>query len=278
MLVDNVTFTKNLTSLAAGSKTATPTVIIGSTVGNLPLSYLTTSGTSGTSGTPAKGLQVGDASNPTPSNFYGEVNFAKQAVSYSSTYSASGVYTRTVTMGAGSGYNFANLVLSRLDPQLIYLDLDITGLTSNAQMWLMLHDDYSTATTRPKVGQSFTIVLNNILDSGSPVSPGSLPTVSNTGSNNGIQIMSGWQSDASPASGLLVRGLVNSGTSGSTASASAAISAIGTNTFARFYNQYGQPGTTMKPLNSTITLTKIDEGASYSRYAVTGTSNAVIIN
>lgn len=277
-LSDNMTFTKNLSSLAAGSKMSTPTVVIGSTAGNLPISYMTTSGTSGTSGTPAKGLYVGDASNPMPSKFYGEVEFVKQAVSYSSTYSTSGVYTRTITLTDGGTYNYANLVLSRLDPQIIYVDLEINGAGSADPVWLMLHDDYTTAETRPKVGQSFTLVLNNVVDGGSPVSSASLPTVSNSGSNPGIQIMSGWQSDASPGAGLLVRGLVNSGTSGSTASATAAIAAVGTNTIARFYNQYGQPGTLMKPLNSSITLTKVDEGTNYSRYAVTSSSNAVIIN
>lgn len=277
-LTDNLTFTKNLTSLALGSKVSTPTVVIGSTTGNLPISYMTTSGTSGTSGTPAKGLYVGDATNPMPSKFYGEVEFVKQAVAYSSTYTTTGAYTRTLNLTGDAVGNYVNLVLSRTDPQMIYLNLELGAATANSQYWLLLHDDYTTATSRPLVGQTFTIVLNEVQNSGTAVAPASLPTVSNTGSNNGIQIISGWSSAGAPGAGLLIRGLVNSGTSGSTASATAAISAVGTNTRARFYNQYGQSGSTMKPLNTSITLTKIDEGTNYSRYAVTGSSNAAIIN
>jgi hypothetical protein len=277
-LVDNVSFNKNILSTAVGSKVATPTVVIGATSGTS-----VTFPTSGGAGIADQGLYVGDSGLPIKAGFYGEVEFAKQAV----TQSVNTAKTINLTAGSGNLYTYGNLMLAKTDKQFIYLDLILpAGYSQNSELpiWLQLHDDYTTTTSRPAVGQTFTLIINRILQNGgvTEVAVSDWPEISST---YGLNIMPGWRQDSSAGVGNGKLGYINSGewdgVPGSGTSAVAAVaSGMTVKTYVHFFNVNIHNGGTLasNKRGSAIGLTKTEQFTQYSNYVITGGSNFAIIN
>jgi len=296
-LADNINFTRTLTSLAAGSKVLTPSVVIGTTVGNLAVSFPT----SGGSGVVDRGLYVGDATTPISASFYGEVNIKKQAVvqSYNTDFDTVGT-VRTlsltsvdVTPVSTSGL-YANLTLSRTDPQFIYVNLQTPAaftLAATNSIYLLLHEDFTTGSSgaagtsslsRPAVGQTFTIILNNIVNnSTSGISTSTWPQAqAASGSAAAINIISGITQTASSTSGALKSGYINDALWPTVpANAGAAIAALSTTQqYVRLYNTNIQASTTPKLRATSVSFTKTQQQSAYSYYTVTNSHNIAIKN
>ena len=300
-LADNITFTRTLQSVAAGSKVLTPSVVIGTTVGNAAVSFPT----SGGSGIVDRGLYVGDATTPISESFYGEVNVKKQAIAQSYNYDFDTVGTvRTLSLtsvdGGTSGVTsalYANLILSKTDPQFIYVNLQTpAGFTLSATnpIYLLLHEDFTTAPTtpvgtsgitasRPNVGQTFTIILNNLVNnstSGISTSTWPAPQLA-SGTAAAINIISGYIQTATATAGALKSGYINDATwPGSVpGTAAAAITALSsTQQYVRLYNRNIQASALPKLRATSVSFTKTQHSTHFSYYTVTNSHNIAIIN
>ena len=297
LLVDNIDFTRTLTSVAVGSKVLTPSVVIGTTVGNAAVSFPT----SGGSGVVDRGLYVGDTTTPISASFYGEVNIKKQAMVQSYNYDFNTGTVRTLSLsvvGTGgmvstSGLS-ANLILSRTDPQFIYVNLQTpAGFTLSATnpIYLLLHEDFTTSSSgtsgtsgsRPLVGQTFTIILNNIIDSSSTaISTSTWPQAQAAASSNAaINIISGITQTASAAAGALKSGYINDALWDSpipTTAASAITALSTTKQYVRLYNTNIQGSTTPRLRATSVSFTKTQQSTEFSYYTVTNSHNIAIIN
>ena len=297
LLVDNIDFTRTLTSVAVGSKVLTPSVVIGTTVGNAAVSFPT----SGGSGVVDRGLYVGDTTTPISASFYGEVNIKKQAMVQSYNYDFNTVGTvRTLSLsvvGTGgmvstSGLS-ANLILSRTDPQFIYVNLQTPSgtLTTTNSIYLLLHEDFTTSSSgtsgtsgsRPLVGQTFTIILNNIIDSSSTaISTSTWPQAQAAASSNAaINIISGITQTASAAAGALKSGYINDALWDSpipTTAASAITALSTTKQYVRLYNTNIQGSTTPRLRATSVSFTKTQQSTEFSYYTVTNSHNIAIKN
>lgn len=296
LLVDNIDFTRTLTSVAVGSKVLTPSVVIGTTVGNAAVSFPT----SGGSGVVDRGLYVGDTTTPISASFYGEVNIKKQAMVQSYNYDFNTGAVRTLSLsvvGTGgmvstSGLS-ANLILSRTDPQFIYVNLQTPSgtLTTTNSIYLLLHEDFTTSSSgtsgtsgsRPLVGQTFTIILNNIIDSSSTaISTSTWPQAqAAAGSNAAINIISGITQTASAAAGALKSGYINDALWDSpipTTAASAITALSTTKQYVRLYNTNIQGSTTPRLRATSVSFTKTQQSTEFSYYTVTNSHNIAIIN
>ena len=165
-LADNINFTRTLTSLAAGSKVLTPSVVIGTTVGNAAVSFPT----SGGSGVVDRGLYVGDTTTPISASFYGEVNIKKQAMaqSYNTDFDTVGT-VRTleltsvdVTPVSTSGL-YANLTLSKTDPQFIYVNLKTPAAFTLAAVKEVILDATISLTILAYGANIFAVSVTDIL-------------------------------------------------------------------------------------------------------------------
>ena len=300
-LADNITFTRTLQSVAAGSKVLTPSVVIGTTVGNAAVSFPT----SGGSGIVDRGLYVGDATTPISASFYGEVNVKKQAIAQSYNYDFDAVGTvRTLSLtsvdGGTSGVTsalYANLILSKTDPQFIYVNLQTpAGFTLSATnpIYLLLHEDFTTAPTtpvgtsgitasRPNVGQTFTIILNNLVNnstSGISTSTWPAPQLA-SGTAAAINIISGYTQTATAAAGALKSGYINDALWDSpipTTAASAITALSTTKQYVRLYNTNIQGSTTPRLRATSVSFTKTQQSTEFSYYTVTNSHNIAIIN
>ena len=300
-LADNITFTRTLQSVAAGSKVLTPSVVIGTTVANAAVSFPT----SGASGIVDRGLYVGDATTPISASFYGEVNVKKQAIAQSYNYDFDTVGTvRTLSLtsvdGGTSGVTsalYANLILSKTDPQFIYVNLQTpAGFTLSATnpIYLLLHEDFTTAPTtpvgtsgitasRPNVGQTFTIILNNLVNnstSGISTSTWPAPQLA-SGTAAAINIISGYIQTATATAGALKSGYINDATwPGSVpGTAAAAITALSsTQQYVRLYNRNIQASALPKLRATSVSFTKTQHSTHFSYYTVTNSHNIAIIN
>lgn len=287
-LSDNINFTKTLTSLAAGSKVLTPSVVIGTTVGNAAVSFPT----SGGSGIVDRGLHVGDVTTPISANFYGEVNIKKQAMSqsYNTDFNTVGT-VRTldltsvdVTPVSTSGL-YANLTLSKTDPQFIYVNLKTPAaftLATTNPIYLLLHEDFTSTISRPVAGQTFTIILNNLINnSNTAISTSTWPQAQiASGTAAAINIISGFTQTASAGASALKSGYIN-GALWSTlpTTAAGAITALSTtHQYVRLYNRNIQQSATPKSKATSVSFTKTEQSTNFSYYTVTNSHNIAIIN
>ena len=280
---NNLLFTRNLTATANTSKAALRTVVVGGTSGAL---LYPTSGGFG-----APGLYVGDATRPVNAEFYGDVKFAKSSVTHSADTNV-GTSGRVIggAVRFGTGYSVLKLVLSKTDPQFMVVDIQLSDDTQNSgkPIFLQLHEDYTTLTSRPSVGQSFTIMINNILNSaGTAIATSNWPAVvATTSTDPGINIMSGWSVSSTSGTGSYKIAYINDSTwtsipASGTSAVAAASSGMLPNGSVRLYNPAQQTGiaaTAPNKLGATITLTKILQDTDYSRYVITGGNNFVYVN
>ena len=287
-LADNITFTRTLQSVAAGSKVLTPSVVIGTTVGNAAVSFPT----SGGSGVVDRGLYVGDATTPISASFYGEVNVKKQAMvqSYNTDFDTVGT-VRTleltsvdVTPVSTSGL-YANLTLSKTDPQFIYVNLKTPAaftLAATNPIYLLLHEDFTTTTSRPVAGQTFTIILNNLINNSSvSISTSTWPQAqAASGSAAAINIISGFTQTASAGASALKSGYINDALWPTLpTTAAGAITALSTTQqYVRLYNTNIQASTTPKLRATSVSFTKTQQSTNFSYYTVTNSSNIAIKN
>jgi hypothetical protein len=284
-LADNISFTKTIQSTTAGSKVAVPTVVIGTTTGGAAIGYPT----SGGAGIADKGLYVGDPDSSTaiPSRFYGEANFAKQAIQQSS------VFSRTVQLVDNGGlYSYANLKLAKTDPQFIYLDLILPSgytQTSSKPIWLLLHEDYTTLDNRPATGQTFTFIINRIFQSNgtTEVAVTSWPTPQNPSgaATLGINIISGYVQDAAVGAGKLKTGYLNSalwntlpGSGTAAVAATTSGSTLDYKAYIKLFNTNVQSGTVPSKRGSSVSLTKTQEETNSSYFTITNSHNITVIN
>ena len=298
LLVDNIDFTRTLTSVAVGSKVLTPSVVIGTTVGNAAVSFPT----SGGSGVVDRGLYVGDTTTPISASFYGEVNIKKQAMvqSYNTDTIDSVGTVRTLSLsvvGTGGMVStsglYANLTLSRTDPQFIYVNLQTPSgtLTATNSIYLLLHEDFasgssgtsgSSSLSRPAVGQTFTIILNNLIDSSSTaISTSTWPQAqAASGSAAAINIISGITQTSTSGVGSIKSGYINDALWPTVpANAGAAITALSTTQqYVRLYNTNIQGSTIPKLRATSVSFTKTQQQSAYSYYTVTNSHNIAIIN
>jgi hypothetical protein len=284
---DDLLYTRALSATAPSSKATMRTVVVGGTSGASPLVNPTTSGV------PIPGLYVGDTTRPIDAGFYGEVRFEKQAITQSYTNP-----TREIGLTASDSiYTYGNLVVSRTDPQFIIANLklpaDYTQNSSKA-IWLQLHEDFTTSTSRPNVGQSFTVIINQILNSNnSVVGTNNWPAVQDYNDNaaGGLSIMPGYINSGSSGVGSYKTGYINSSlwTTGTYPNSGTSAVTYITNTpatmdvktYIRLFNtasQTGPAGTSSNQLGASVTLTKIAQTTDSSTYAITGGSNFVIVN
>lgn len=281
----NLQFTSTLKATANSSRAAIKTAVIGGTSGSVDLSFPTSAG----AGIPDPGLYVGDPATPVRANFYGNVSFAKSAITQSST----GTVARQLQGTRVSTNVYASLTLAKTDPQYLVVDVKLndTAQVSSHPIFLQLHENYTSEDSRPEVGQSFTVIFRNIIDGQNADVPySSWPAIQGANSsitNSGISIMPGWKNDASAGTGSRKPGYINnfSWTTGFPSSESDAITKIkGSSDFsdrslARFFSQNDwQFGNLPMKYGSSITLTKIEQTATYSRYVVTGGSNYNLIH
>jgi hypothetical protein len=283
-LSDNIQFTRVLKATSTSSRAAIRTVVVGGTSGSVDLSYPTSAG----AGIPDPGLYVGDSSTPISAGFYGEVNFAKRAVTQS--YGTSGGRVVSVTRVGGT-YSHGILALSKTDPQFIPVDIQLNDNGSQASdkpIWIQLHEDFTTATSRPNVGQSFTIVINKIYNSnGTEVATSNWPDVlPSTSTNPGLAIMPGYAKNSTAGVGAYKIGYINNSTwaAGSfPSSGTSAVANVSTSmevkTFIRLFNESAQSDQAVPDiLGANVTFTKIEEQTDYSRYIITSGSNYAIVN
>ena len=287
-LADNINFTRTLTSLAVGSKVLTPSVVIGTTVGNAAVSFPT----SGGSGVVDRGLHVGDATTPISASFYGEVNVKKQSIvqSYNTDFDTVGTVrlleltSVDVTPVSTSGL-YANLTLSKTDPQFIYVNLKTPAaftLAATNPIYLLLHEDFTTTTSRPVAGQTFTIILNNLINNSSvaiSTSTWPAPQVA-SGTAAAINIISGFTQTASAGASALKSGYINDALWPTVpANAGAAITALSTTQqYVRLYNSNIQASVLPKLRATSVSFTKTQQSTNFSYYTVTNSHNIAIIN
>ena len=301
-LSDNINFTKTLTSLAAGSKVLTPSVVIGTTVGNAAVSFPT----SGGSGIVDRGLYVGDATTPISANFYGEVNIKKQSIvqSYNTDFDTVGTVrllelTSVDASPGASSALYANLTLSKTDPQFIYVNLKTPAaftLAATNPIYLLLHEDFTTApstpvgtsgitASRPNVGQTFTIILNNLINNSSvaiSTSTWPAPQVA-SGTAAAINIISGFTQTASAGTGALKSGYINGALWPTLpTTVTSAITKLTETTpylqYVRLYNRNVQAAAIPKPRATSVSFTKTQHSTNFSYYTVTNSHNIAIIN
>jgi hypothetical protein len=283
-LSDNIQFTRVLKATSTSSRAALRTIVVGGTSGSTDLSYPTSAG----AGIADPGLYVGDTSTPISAGFYGDVTFAKRAITQS--YSTSGGRVVSVTRVGGT-YSHGILALSKNDPQFIPVDIQLsdTGSQDSAKpIWIQLHEDFTSTSSRPNVGQSFTVVVNNIYNlDGTAVAVANWPAVEpSTSTNGGLAIMPGYAKNGTAGSGAYKIGYINNATwaSGSFPdSGTSAVANVGTSmdvkTFVRLFNESVQSDPSNPDiLGANITLTKISESTDFSRYIITGGSNYAIVN
>lgn len=271
--VDNLIIAKGISASAAGSMMAVPTIVIGTDSSNLPITYPVTGLIAD------KGLYVGDSTTPIKTRLYGEVEIPKQAITQSFTNSGGSFSPRLLTMEVnGTSYSYAKLLLSRTDPQFIYIDLQFKSSYSNYgnPIYLLLHESN---TNRPVAGQTFTIIINKIYKAdGSEIDYTQLPTISNTPSSPGINLMNG-----SISSSSYKRGYINGAswtTPASLTTDELAIAALSTDSLAyafRFGNENNSTNTIFRPKCSTISLTKSEEGVDNSVYTITSSYNTCMV-
>jgi hypothetical protein len=272
--VDNMVLNKSNIATAAGSLVAVPTIVIGTDSSNLTITYPTTSTVAD------KGLYVGDSTTPIKTRLYGEVEIPKQAITQSYSNSGGSFSPRLLTMNANGTqtYSYAKLLLSKTDPQFIYVDLKFANTYSNYgnPIYLLLHES---STNRPAAGQTFTIIINKIYKSdGSEVDYNLLPAISNTPSAAGINLMNG-----SIASAPYKRGYINGAswtTPASLTTDELTIAALSTDSAAyafRFGNINNSTDTVFRPKCSTINLTKSEEGVDNSIYTITSSHNTCMV-
>jgi hypothetical protein len=283
---DDLLYTRALSATAPSSKATMRTVVVGGTSGASPLINPTTSGV------PIPGLYVGDTTRPIDAGFYGEVRFEKQAITQS--------YTNPVReiglTNAGSIYTYGNLVVSRTDPQFIIANLKLPAAytqNNSKAIWLQLHEDYTTESSRPNVGQSFTLIINQILDTaGTPYATSDWPQVLATTSEDGsLSIMPGYIKTGTSGVGSYKIGYINSSlwTTGTFPNSGTSAVDYLTNdpatmdvkTFVRLFNPAGQTGPAASVPNergASLTLTKVSQSTDSSNYVITGGSNFVIVN
>ena len=296
--VDNIDFSRTLQAASAGSKILAPSVVIGTTSNNIAVSFPT----SGGSGIVDRGLYVGDATTPISASFYGEVNIKKQAVvqSYNTDFDTVGTVRNLSLSVVGTGGMVstsglsANLTLSRTDPQFIYVNLQTPAgtLTATNSIYLLLHEDFSSGSSgtsgssslsRPAVGQTFTIILNNILDnSGGAISTSTWPAPQlASGTAAAINIISGYTQAATSAVGALKSGYINDALwpSPIPTTAAGAITALSTTQqYVRLYNRNIQASALPKLRATSVSFTKTQQQSAYSYYTVTNSQNIAIIN
>ena len=245
--------------------------------------------TSGGSGIADKGLYVGDPDSSTaiPSRFYGEANFAKQAIQQSS------IFSRTIQLTANSTtYTYANLTLAKTDPQFIYVDLVMPAgytQTNSKPIWLLLHEDYTTAAARPEVGQTFTIIINKIYESNgtTEVAVASWPTPNDpsTSPTLGINIISGFTQSASTGSGNLKTGYINSalwnslpGSGTGAVAATTSGSTLDNKAYIKLFNTNLQSGSTPQVRGASVSLTKTQQETNSSYFTITNSHNISVVN
>ena len=297
--VDNIDFSRTLQAASAGSKILAPSVVIGTTVNNIAVSFPT----SGGSGIVDRGLYVGDANTPISASFYGEVNIKKQAMvqSYNTDAIDSVGAVRTLSLsvvGTGGMVStsglYANLTLSRTDPQFIYVNLQTPSgtLTATNSIYLLLHEDFasgssgtsgSSSLSRPAVGQTFTIILNNLIDSSSTaISTSTWPQAqAASGSAAAINIISGITQTSTSGVGSLKSGYINDALwpSPIPTTADGAITALSTTQqYVRLYNTNIQGSTIPKLRATSVSFTKTQQQSAYSYYTVTNSHNIAIKN
>ena len=290
-LSDNINFTKTLTSLAAGSKVLTPSVVIGTTVGNAAVSFPT----SGGSGIVDRGLYVGDATTPISANFYGEVNIKKQSIvqSYNTDFDTVGTVrllelTSVDASPGASSALYANLTLSKTDPQFIYVNLKTPAaftLSATNPIYLLLHEDFTTTTSRPVAGQTFTIILNNLLNNSNvEISTSTWPQAQiASGTAAAINIISGFTQTASAGTGALKSGYINGALWPTLpTTVTSAITKLTETTpylqYVRLYNRNVQAAAIPKPRATSVSFTKTQHSTNFSYYTVTNSNNITIIN
>jgi hypothetical protein len=284
---NNLNFDNSLIANANVSRAALKTIVVGGTSGGTALNFPTSAG----AGIPDPGLYVGDTTTPVKAMFYGNVGFAKTAITQSSNYSA----VREIVATLNSTYSTVPLIIGREDPQYLMINVKLSDnnlQSSTRPIWIQLHENFTTTTSRPEVGQSFTIIFNKLLqNSGTEVAPSAWPSIFKQGSsvyNEGLNITPGWANDATPGTGKLKPCYLNnfSWTSGLPTSATNAYTRltgptnITDGTWVRLYTDFIQGDSeNPNPLGACVTITKVEENAQgYSRYIITGGSNYRIMN
>lgn len=273
--VDNLVLVKGISASAVGSKIASPTVVIGTDSSNLPITYPITGGNAD------KGLYVGDSTTPIKTRLYGEVEIPKQAITQSFTNSGGAFSPRLIqlTSNGTQTYSYAKLLLSKTDPQFIYIDLKFDGTYSNYgnPIYLLLHESYS---NKPATGQTFTIIINKIYKSdGSEVASTQLPQISNSELSPGINLMCGSIFDS--IAGYRRGYLNNASWTTPPATDEAAIAALSTDSAAFYYRfgneYYSTNDSNIRPKFSSFNLTKSEEGVNESIYTITSSNNTCMI-
>jgi hypothetical protein len=250
---------------------------------------------SGGTGVVDRGLHVGDATTPISASFYGEVNIKKQAVvqSYNTDFDTVGT-VRTleltsvdVTPVSTSGL-YANLTLSKTDPQFIYVNLKTPAaftLAATNSIYLLLHEDFTTTTSRPVAGQTFTIILNNLINNSNvEISTSTWPQAQvASGTAAAINIISGFTQTASAGASALKSGYINGALWPTlpTTVTSAITKLTETSPFlqyVRLYNRNVQAAAIPKPRATSVSFTKTQQSTNFSYYTVTNSHNIAIIN
>lgn len=271
--VDNLVLTRAFTSTAAGSRIASPTIVIGTDSSNLPITYLSTLGVAD------KGLYVGDPTTAIKTRLYGEVEIPKQAITQSFSNVGGTFSPKQINLIAAgdSSYSYAKLTLSKSDPQFIYVDLIFPSgyVNYGNSIWLLLHES---TTDRPAIGQTFTVILNKIkLYNLTEVDYSLLPAISNSGAQPGINIICG----ANSSLANYKRAHINSSVWGTVPTTDvAAITAAGTGSayYARFGNVNNVATAVIAPRDSSFSFTKSEQATDYSNYTITNSQNTVLIN
>lgn len=284
---NNLNFDNSLIADANASKAALKTVIVGGTSGGTALTFPT----SGGAGIPDPGLYIGDTATPVRAMFYGNVGFAKTSITQSSNYSA----VREIAATLNSTYSTVPLTIGREDPQYLMINVKLSdsgNQNANRPIWIQLHENFTSLTSRPEVGQSFTIIFNKLLQSsGAEVAASAWPSIFKQGAsayNEGLNIVPGWANDSSPGIGKLKPCYLNNflWTGALPTSATNAYTRLTTptdvtdRTWVRLYTDFIQADSDdPNPLGACVTITKVEENAlGYSRYIITGGSNYRIMN
>jgi hypothetical protein len=275
----HIEYTNTIRSTAATSRAALKTVVIGGTSGGSDLLYPTTSGNT------VPGLYVGDSTNPVAANFYGNVGFTNTAITQSSNYAA--VRELQATRNAGT-YSYTSLKLSRTDPQFLVVNIKMpdTSQANDKPIWIQLHEVFTTADSRPQVGQSFTIIFNDILGSNSQsVATSNWPLMQAIGSTDAaIGIMPGYIKDSTPGNNKYKACYINGfewntwPTSETQAVTYLSSQSTDKNWIRLFVPSVQTDQTGPGKLGACVTITKVAQETDYSRYIITSGSNYTIVN
>ena len=264
---------------------------LGTTVNNIAVSFPT----SGGSGIVDRGLYVGDANTPISASFYGEVNIKKQSIvqSYNTDFDTVGTVrllelTSVDASPGASSALYANLTLSKTDPQFIYVNLKTPAaftLSATNPIYLLLHEDFTTTTSRPVAGQTFTIILNNLLNNSNvEISTSTWPQAQiASGTAAAINIISGFTQTASAGTGALKSGYINGALWPTLpTTVTSAITKLTETTpylqYVRLYNRNVQAAAIPKPRATSVSFTKTQHSTNFSYYTVTNSNNITIIN